>query len=367
MKTNFCILLLFMCAHFSNAQRKTILINLNVQNNPKNKFNIVKITDPVNNMLDSAVVVDNKATLRIDIADYETDMWCMLKFNNGPIFNLIISEDCKIDIDFNSGFDFDNTNPYILNSPYTLELWKFYSTNNNFGKQRAQINNKSIGLELQNFNYIKKTALTTFSPSLAGYALVTLSLITKSFVEIIDLTEQVDSVSSALLQKHSNSLFLQERINNLNLTKYDSSQDQKILNKNFQKFILLDTSGIKKEVFVKKSKYTVIDFWASWCKPCRVFNKELLEIFYKYKKSDLSIISVSIDTNKSNWIKAINEDGITHWENFRTDKGWLSAIISSQNIMAIPTTIIVDNNGIVISQSIGENKLENILSKLINK
>lgn len=100
-------------------------------------------------------------------------------------------------------------------------------------------------------------------------------------------------------------------------------------------------------------KYVLIDFWASWCAPCRDIVPELKELHQQYTGKGLVIIGISLDMNKPSWKKAIAEDGIASWKNIfgdlsHTDKA--DNIIARYNVQPIPDLFLIDSNGVIIGR-----------------
>ena len=104
--------------------------------------------------------------------------------------------------------------------------------------------------------------------------------------------------------------------------------------------VLKDTSGKDVKLSSLKGKVVLIDFWASWCGPCRRANKHLKKIYEKYKDQGFEILSISVDDSKNAWRKAINEDK-TGWLHVIDEKN----LATSWNIQFIPTTFLIDKKG----------------------
>lgn len=109
-----------------------------------------------------------------------------------------------------------------------------------------------------------------------------------------------------------------------------------------------------------KNKITMIDFWASWCGPCRRFNPTLTKIYDKYKDKGFGILGVSLDRDKESWIKAIGDDKLV-WLHVSDLKYWDSEAGRLYNINAIPASVLVDSEGKIIAGN-GEVDLEEFLS-----
>lgn len=116
-----------------------------------------------------------------------------------------------------------------------------------------------------------------------------------------------------------------------------------------------------------RGKYVLIDFWASWCGPCRRENPNVVKLYNKYKDKGFDVYSVSLDKSKSRWVGAIKQDRLT-WPNHVSDlKGWGSAATRLYGFRGIPYTVLIDKEGKIIATRLRgaalERKLESILGK----
>ena len=115
-------------------------------------------------------------------------------------------------------------------------------------------------------------------------------------------------------------------------------------------FTVTNTEGNPINLYSLKGKIILLDFWASWCGPCRMANKELIKMYKEYKDNGFEVFSVSLDSDKNAWIKAIEKDKL-EWPNHGSDlKDWESAPAQLYGITALPTTFLIDENGIIIAQ-----------------
>ena len=115
-----------------------------------------------------------------------------------------------------------------------------------------------------------------------------------------------------------------------------------------------------------RGKIVLIDFWASWCVPCRKENPTIVKLYEKYKDKDFTILSVSLDQDLINWKGAIKIDGLK-WPNHVSDlKGWGSVVISSYNFNAIPHTVLVNKEGKIICEDLRGIELEQKIAEIIN-
>ena len=114
-----------------------------------------------------------------------------------------------------------------------------------------------------------------------------------------------------------------------------------------------------------KGKVVLIDFWASWCRPCRAENPNVVRLYKKYKNKNFTIFSISLDQDKNKWIDAINQDKLS-WPNHVSElSGWRSTSATKYGVSSIPKTFLIDKNGIIIGYDLRGEALENKLSELL--
>ena len=116
-----------------------------------------------------------------------------------------------------------------------------------------------------------------------------------------------------------------------------------------------------------RGQIVLIDFWASWCGPCRKENPYTVEIYEEYKEKGFTVYSVSLDQNKAAWQKAIQKDGLV-WGNHVSDlKGWRNKAAADYGVEAIPATFLIDRTGTIIAKDVHGGELDKAVRKALKK
>lgn len=113
-----------------------------------------------------------------------------------------------------------------------------------------------------------------------------------------------------------------------------------------------------------KGKYVLIDFWASWCRPCRIENPNVVAAYNEFKNKGFTILGVSLDQNKTNWLKAIKDDNLT-WTQISDLQFWNNAVARAYSIESIPQNLLIDPNGTIIAKNLRGEELRKRLREFI--
>ena len=127
---------------------------------------------------------------------------------------------------------------------------------------------------------------------------------------------------------------------------------------------LSDTTGNAVALSSLRGKYVLIDFWASWCGPCRAENPNVVRMYNKYKDKGFTIYSVSLDRTKAEWQRAIRNDKLP-WTHVSDLKFWQSAAAQQYGVQAIPATFLLDKEGKIIAKNLRGEALEQKLEEVL--
>jgi peroxiredoxin len=127
---------------------------------------------------------------------------------------------------------------------------------------------------------------------------------------------------------------------------------------------MADTSGKPFALSMLRGKYVLVDFWASWCGPCRGENPTVVKAYNKFKDKNFTVLGVSLDKDKASWVKAITDDSLT-WYHISDLKYWNSAAVSLYGFDGIPYNVLVNPEGKIIGTSLRGDDLEMKLAEVI--
>ena len=113
-----------------------------------------------------------------------------------------------------------------------------------------------------------------------------------------------------------------------------------------------------------RGKYLLIDFWASWCRPCREENPNVVKAYQQYKNKNFEILGVSLDNSTPAWEAAIEKDELT-WPQVSDLKGWKNEVAVQYNVLSVPQNLLLDPNGVIIAKNLRGKDLSKSLEKYL--
>jgi peroxiredoxin len=125
-----------------------------------------------------------------------------------------------------------------------------------------------------------------------------------------------------------------------------------------------DVNGNKVKLSSFRGKYVLVDFWASWCGPCRQENPNVVKAYNKFKDKNFTVLGVSLDSNKDRWLAAIKQDNLA-WTQISDLKGWGNEAAQLYNINAIPANLLIDPQGRIVGKNLRGAALEAKLDQIL--
>jgi len=331
---------------------------------------------------DSATISDN-GKFSMNVETTEEGVYNLRMQNEAAQFATIINDGSKINIeaDFSKRYDFYN----VSGSAASKSIQDYLAKVNELQREKFNYLVQADSIIKNNGDSVLAQSLvkkeTDIINQLKTYTLQTVQKADKAPLALFVLATYQEMARNP--NYRMNGFTAEELIGMLDemITKFPGRADLAGIKKSVEAQIpkalwvgkqapeisLPDTQGREVTLSSFRGKYVLVDFWASWCGPCRRENPNVVEAFNKFKSKNFTILGVSLDRpgQKDNWLKAIKDDNLT-WTHISDLKFWQSEVVPLYNVQSIPFNVLVDPQGKVIAENLRGDALGQTLQQVLN-
>ena len=379
-KIFFSILIVFVLAACSHPAKKQFEISGTIKNGD-NKIVYLQET-PLGSgqqlIIDSSTI-NNNGSYHLTGKASEENLYSLFIKNKTYPFAFVINDAPKITVNADAG---EQNNYTIQGSPETESLKKFLDEANDkyaeiyfLGQKRdslqkagapdsvmSEIDTEGNSRWKEFHDYVTGFIQNSSSP-------VSCFLALNNYNQIFTPTDYQALLNNIVKRfpKHKGIAAIKEMTERqIALAKQKSQEVQEAdwVGKQAPDLALPDANGKEVKLSSFKGKYVLVDFWASWCLPCRKENPNVVEAYNKYKDKNFTILGVSLDKEKGDWMNAIQKDNLS-WTQVSDLREWNSLAVSTFNFDGIPFNVLVDPDGKVIAESLRGEDLDKKLDEVL--
>ncbi len=375
------ILLLFSCSKSDNNYS----ISGKLDNAAGKKLNLYEMSTYDLIPLDS-VIVDDNGNFRFED---ETDQikFMSLRSDQSSYLVLIVSpgEDIKITGDINnlqSSANIEGSSESRLSLELNKKMHSTIMKMDSLG-ERYRTGRDESGVDIQEFRNEIREKYEEIAEEQRQFTIDFITSNPGSLASLIALYQQTDPstfvlgkeedfkyyllVDSVLINKYpdlEHTVTLNENVNDMKEQIELRKQRESVLSDGAvaPEISLPDPQGDTISLHSMRGNFVLLDFWASWCGPCREENPYLVESYNKYNSKGFDIYQVSLDRTRDAWIKGIEEDGMEKWTHVSDLQFWNSVVVPLYSIQGIPANFLLDPEGRIIARNLRGAELERALS-----
>jgi peroxiredoxin len=364
--TSLIVLVLFFFSSCQNQKKAGFTIDIHFKNlKPETEILLQKRQNGQWIKLDSTTLKEGQGSLTGDVKSPELYYLTLQKFN---VYIPIWVENSHITVD--AGLN-SLSHPTIKGSKVQDQYYAFLDSTRQFSSKEKELGQQYRDARMKKEEDKMKAIESAYDSLqnkkieyLIGYAerhnnsvISPYIVMSNSFALTLPQLEKVTSSFGPSLAQNEYVKYLTNRVNTLKRV----AVGQPFLN-----FTQDNPEGkpVSLESVVKKNKYTLVDFWASWCMPCRAENPNVVKAYKTFHKKGFTVFGVSLDKSHDNWVKAIKKDGLD-WTQVSDLKFWNSAAAKLYGVQSIPHNVLIGPDGKIVAKNLRGEKLQDTLKKLL--